>query len=105
MAQDSAFKDPDDLPSAFNARHKQGIRTFNLEKSKSENNFEFKNEGAINLQDFKNNKKPFHFPLKMDEPKEVIISIYIEGWDLDSVNYTMGAAFKSNLTFKIERTM
>ena len=105
LAHDSDYFDPNDLPSAFNARHKKSVKLFNETKSKSENGFEFKKEGAINLDDFKNDKKPFHFPVKMDEPKEVIISIYIEGWDLDSVNYTMGAAFKSNLTFKIERTL
>ena len=105
LAHDSEFVFQDDLPSAFNARHKQGVKKFNLKKSETENNFKFKNEGAINLHDFKKDIKPFHFPLKMDTPKEVVISIYIEGWDKDSVNYTMGAAFKSNLTFKIERTL
>ena len=105
LDRDSKFEFPDDLPSAFNARHKQGVKKFNLKKSETENNFKFKNEGAINLHDFKKDIKPFHFPLKMDTPKEVVISIYIEGWDQDSVNYTMGAAFKSNLTFKIERTL
>ena len=93
------------MPTAFNARHKQGVKTFNLEKSVSEGNFKIKSEGAINLEDFKNEKKPFHFPIKMDTPKEIVISIYIEGWDLDSVNYTMGAAFTSDLTFTIEREM
>ena len=105
LAQDSPYSNVDELPSAFNARHKQGVKLFNKTRSETENGFAFKKEGAINLQDFRNTKKPFHFRLNMDEPKEVILSIYIEGWDLDSVNYTMGAAFKSNLTFKIERTM
>ncbi len=104
LDKDSAYKDPNELPNAFNARHKKGVRPFNLEKSTTENNFKFKNEEAINLEDFRNKIKPFHFELKMDTPKAIIISIYIEGWDLDSVNYTMGAAFSSNLTFMIERT-
>lgn len=105
LAQDSDFTYPDEVPTAFNARHKQGVKRFNLEKSKEEKNFEFKKEGAINLEDFKNDKKPFHFPIYMDTPKEIVISIYIEGWDLDSINYTMGASFFSDLTFTIEREM
>ena len=105
LAQDSEFNDPNQVPTAFNARHKQGVKRLNLEKSIEEKNLEIKKEGAINLEDFKNDKKPFHFPIKMDEPKELVVSIYIEGWDLDSVNYTMGAAFFSNLTFTIEREM
>ena len=102
-AQDSDFLAPSEVPTAFNARHKKGIRTFNLQKSIEQNNFEIKSEGAYSLDDFRKDKKPFTFPVYMDTPKEVVISIYIEGWDLDSVNYTMGAAFYSDLTFKVER--
>ena len=104
LAQDSEFKDPDEPASAFNARHKEGVKPVNFQKSKEEKGFEFKKEGAINLEDF-NSGVPFHFPVYMDKPKEVVISLYIEGWDLDSVNYTMGAAFSAGLGFKIEREM
>ena len=103
LAQDSDYLNPNEVSSAFNARHKKGIRTFNLEKSINENNFKFKNEGAYSLSDFRKDKKPFTFKAYMDTPKEVVVSIYIEGWDLDSVNYTMGASFMSDLTFKVER--
>lgn len=103
LAQDTDFLNPSDIPSAFNARHKKGVRTFNLERSINENNFKIESEGAYSLEDFRKDKKPFTFKTYMDTPKEVVISIYIEGWDLDSVNYTMGASFRSNLTFKVER--
>ena len=105
LAQDSEFTNPNEVPTAFNARHRQGVKRLNLEKSIEEENLEIKKEDAINLEDFKNDKKPFHFPVKMDTPKEIVVSIYIEGWDLDSVNYNMGAAFLSNMTFTIEREM
>ena len=103
LDQDSAFNNPDELPSAFNARHKNGVKRFNETRSKEENGFEFKVEEAIKLEDFNNKFVPFHFPVYRDTPKEVVVSIYIEGWDKDSVNYTMGAAFISDFTFKIER--
>ena len=101
-AQDSNYKYPDKMSSAFNARHKANVKRFNQEKSE-ENGFEFKKEGALNLEDFKNSNPPFHFPIYKDTPKEVVVSVYIEGWDKDSVNYTMGTGFYSDLTFKIER--
>ena len=103
LAQDSDFTDTEAVPTAFNACHKKGVMPFDKEKAEKENGFAFAKEKAINLQDFKNDIKPFHFPVYMDTPKEVVVSIYIEGWDLDSINYTMGAAFISDLTFKIER--
>ena len=60
-------------------------------------------EEAIALEEFKNPKKPFHFPVYRNTPKEVVISMYIEGWDLKSVNYNMGASFTADLSFMIER--
>ena len=102
LAQDSDYLTPSEAPNAFNARHKQGVRTFNMEKS-IENGFEIKTEPAHSLDDFRTTNPTFHFPVYDGVPKEVVISIYIEGWDLDSVNYDMGAAFFADLGFKIER--
>ena len=104
LANDSSFKDENDAPNAFNARHKKGIKKFNLEES-IKSGLEIKKEDSIDLKDFNNEEKPFYFPVYRDTPKEVVVSIYIEGWDLESVNYTMGAAFISELSFKIYREM
>ena len=103
-SEDSAFVDEDEEPSAFNARHKKGVWTFNLEKSIA-NGLEIEKEVSYALSDFDSNVKPYHFPVYADTPKEVVVSIYIEGWDLESVNYTMGASFLTNLTFMVEREM
>ena len=102
LSEDSDYLDNSDAPNAFNARHKKGIKTFNLEESLNAG-LKIKTEESIDLQDFNNDVKPFHFKVDRDVPKEVVVSIYIEGWDLESVNYTMGAAFISDLSFKIER--
>ena len=101
---DSDFEMPDEEPSAFNARHKKGVKRFNLEKSEA-NGVEIKQEPSLALEEFASYNKPFHFPVYRNTPKEVVLSLYIEGWDLDSVNYTMGATFLSNFTFMIEREM
>ena len=100
-SEDSGRTDPSDAPSAFNARHKKGIQKFDINKAKEDGIFAV--EDAIALEEFKNPKKPFHFPVYRNTPKEVVISMYIEGWDLKSVNYNMGAAFTADLSFMIER--
>ena len=99
---DSDFEATNEEPSAFNAKHKAGIYRFNLEKSLA-NGVEIKKEEAIDLKDFEKVVKPFSFLVNRETPKEVVVSIYIEGWDLDSINYTMGATFVSSLSFTIER--
>lgn len=103
LDEDSEYVDPNDAPSAFNARHKKGVKRFNLEKAIEDKLFTV--EKAFDIKDFNNPVKPLTFPVYRNTPKEIVISIYIEGWDLQSVNYTMGSAFESNLSFKIEREM
>ena len=91
--------------SAFNARHEAGVKRFNLEKS-LENGLEIAKEERLSLDDFKEGEKPtFYFPVYMGVPKRIVLSIYIEGWDLDSVNYTMGASFIADIAFRIWREM
>ena len=104
LDEDSSYLNENEAPNAFNARHKKGIKRFNLEESINQG-LEIKKEETIDLKDFGNDVVPFHFPVYRNTPKEVVVSIYIEGWDLASVNYTMGATFISDLAFKIEREM
>ena len=99
---DSAYKDPDDSPNAFNAKHKQGIVAYDEEASKA-NGLVINVEESIDVNEFKKDVKPFRIPVYRNQPQEIVLSIYIEGWDLDSINHTKGATFISNLEFKIER--
>lgn len=104
LNEDSDYLDVDEEPSAFNAMHKKGVRTFNLEASKAQG-VDFKKEDAIEINDFQNINKPLLIPVYRDTPREITLSIFIEGWDLDSINYTMGSTFNANLSFTIEREM
>ncbi len=104
LAEDSDYKQPEEEPNAFNAKHRKNVKLFNLEKSR-ENGFEIKKEDSHTIEEFEDDNKPFRFPVYRDHPTEIVLSIYIEGWDLDSINYTMGATFDSNLGFIIEREM
>ena len=96
--------------TAFNARHQKDVKRFNLEKS-LENGMEIAKENVLTLSDFIGDPKDnyyepgFYFPVYRYQPRKIVLSIYIEGWDLDSVNHTMGASFISNLSFKIHREM
>ena len=88
--------------SAFNAYHNPTVKTLKFDEQASlDNGFVIKSEPSLGLDELSN----FHFPVYMDTPKEVIVSIYLEGWDLDSVNYTMKATFNAGLSFMIERKM
>ena len=106
LEADSEYVIANEEPSAFNAKHKAGVKTFNYEKT-LQNGVEIKTEKSYTLEDFAptNKTKPFRFPVYKDQPRRVVISIYIEGWDLDSVNYTMGATFNASLGFKVEREL
>ena len=104
LSEDSGFKSSNEEPSAFNARHKKDVKRVNFEKSLA-NGVSIKKEKAFGLDEFASSDNPFVFPVYRNIPKEIVLSIYIEGWDLDSVNYTMGATFISSLSFKIEREM
>ena len=88
-------------PTAFNARHKAGVHRVDMEACK----------GLLALEPRfvptdigKGVAFPMlNFTLDAYQPKRVVVSFYLEGWDLDSVNAVMGASFRINLSFKIIR--
>ena len=102
LDEDSDFEDTSNDPSAFNARHKKGIKRINLEKSKG---LIIEQEESYSVEDFDTADKPFYIPVYRDKVQEIVLSIYIEGWDLDSINYTMGATFLANMVLKVEGKM
>ena len=104
LENDSGYKDVYEEPNAFNARHKKDVYRFNLEKS-LQNGLVIQKEVSHTFDEFDGEDNPFKFPVYVNRPTEIVLSIYIEGWDLDSVNYTKGATFDSNLSFVIEQEM
>lgn len=102
---DSEYRFPDEPSSAFNAKHKEGVKSFDYEASK-ELGFEFIKEDAHTLDEFTNRiSTPLNIPVYKNQANKIRLSIYIEGYDLDSVNYTMGATFLAGLNFTISREM
>ena len=103
LDDDSEYYDPTEEPNAFNAMHKKGVKRIDLQSTLDSGLIELKREESYSLEGFDTPNKPFHFPVYQDRPQEIVLSIYIEGWDLDSINYTMGATFNSSIAFNIER--
>ena len=104
---DTDYENPNREPNAFNAKHKAGVKRFNKEASLA-NGLTFAKEDSHGLNEFDNQHRPFaplQIPVYKDQPNKINVSIYIEGWDLDSVNYTMGATFDACLQFQIARRM
>ena len=91
-------------PSAFNAAHLANIKWFDEEAS-VENGMEIAIEDSLDINDFHygTGLAPFDIKVERNVPKKIVLSIYIEGWDLASINSTMGSSFLADISFKIER--
>ena len=96
--QDSAS--PEEF-TAFDARHKKGVHALDLEASKDIIAVE-PSLGKAELNAFLP-MPSLNFNLDAYTPKRVVVSFFLEGWDLDSVNGAMGASFDLDLSFKIIR--
>lgn len=88
--------------NSFKGVSKKSAYTFNEEKSR-ENGLEFQEEGALTLKELETQTPKIMIPCYANQPREIIISIYLEGWDPDCINATMGAAFNTKLSFKLLR--
>ena len=108
LATDSDYKIPPkegeseaNVANIFNAKHKKGVRPFNLDQSIN-NGLQIKVEDSHSLDEFSNHAKtPLNIPVYRDRANKIVLSIYLEGWDLESVNHTMGASFLSSIKFVI----
>lgn len=87
--------------SAFTARHQAGVHALDMEASKPF----IATEPRLLTEDLAPSRSlpPFYFEADAYTPKKVVVSFYLEGWDLDSINHVMGASFDIDLSFKIIR--
>lgn len=91
--------------SSFNAKHAKGTKYF-LEKESLSNGLTFKAENSLTPSDMESNDPEINkmvIPLHRNEPKKIVLSIYLEGWDRDCINTTMGGSFISQIQFRILR--
>jgi len=99
--------------TCFNASHKGDVHCVKLDQldineefSASPDDVRYANQmigigGDIDTY----GKKTVIVPLYSKEPTRIVVSYYLEGWDTDCVNSTMGACFSSKLTFEVLRDM
>lgn len=78
------------------------VFTFDKEASLAAG-FEFAKEESLSLSDIRNNDNSLLIPCRKNTPTKIVVSIYLEGWDKDCINATMGASFETKLSFKLLR--
>ena len=88
--------------NGFKAKSKENAYTFNEQESLAAG-VSFKEEPSISLDDIASDDNPLLIPCYNGVPTEIVLSIYLEGWDLDCYNSTMGASFNAQLSFKLLR--
>ena len=88
--------------NGFEAKSKENAYTFNKEESLAAG-VSFKEEQSISLEDLESDDNPLLIPCYNGVPTEIVLSIYLEGWDKDCYNSTMGASFTAQLSFKLLR--
>ncbi len=104
---DSDLDVPGARATCFNAKHKAGVQRFNYNKS-VENGLSFKKEETytleqLSLKDGQGSYDPTNvFPiarLKENQATRVVVTIYLEGWDLDVTEAIGNGAFTLALGF------
>ena len=83
--------------TSFNSSTKANVHAFNKEASVA-NGFSFVKEDSLALNEV---EEKFYVSLNAGELKEIVLSIYMEGWDLDCINSHMGGSFGMDLQFKV----
>ena len=86
----------------FHAESNKKAFTYDETESFKEG-LEFAKENAFSLDELDSETTKLLIPCYANKPTEIVLSIYLEGWDTDCINSTMGASFVTNLSFKLLR--
>lgn len=92
----------DEEPSCFNSGTLKGVRPLVPEKLAS---FPFYTENSMTPEEAdvsvtKNNKKGYLIELVPGRPHHLVLTVYIEGWDLDNLDSTQEGSFDLNIKFR-----
>ena len=88
--------------NSFEGKSKETAYTYNEQQS-LDAGVKYKAEPSISLEEIASDDNPVLIPCYNGVVTEIVLSIYLEGWDLDCYNSTMGASFESTLSFKLLR--
>lgn len=86
--------------NSFEAKSRVDTCAFDLENS---NELTIATEQSYSLDDLSGNDTDLLIPCYQGVPTEIVVSIYLEGWDKACINQTMGACFDTNISFKLLR--
>lgn len=86
--------------NSFIAKNRIDTYTFDKENS---TDLRIASEDSYALSDADDINTEILIPCHPNEPTEITVSIYLEGWDKACVNQTMGACFDTNISFKLLR--
>ena len=88
--------------NSFNGISKETVYTYNRQAS-LDNGLEFAKEESVTFQDIVESGMNTNvlIPCYANVATEIVVSIYLEGWDQQCINATMGASFEGNLSFKL----
>ena len=99
---DEEIDKKDGYYSSFNAKRRANSYTFDKDAS-VENGLKIAKENSLSMSDVDGDNSKLVIPVDRNTPTRIVLSIYLEGWDLDCINATMGASFLSQIQFKILR--
>ena len=86
--------------NSFIGENKDVAYTFN-EQASIEKGLKFAEEESLSLEDLRRNDSLIKIPCYKDVITEIVVSVYLEGWDRQCINATMGASFESKISFKL----
>lgn len=86
--------------NSFDAKNRKDAYTFDIANSQG---LEIAKEESYALDEIGGLDTEVLIPCYRGRPTEIVISIYLEGWDKACINETMGACFDTNISFKLLR--
>ena len=92
--------------NSFNGVSKGSAYTYNEARTKEnleEGETIYAVEESMSFADISSPDNKLLIPCTAGVAKEIVVSIYLEGWDHDCVNATMGASFVDDICFKLAK--
>lgn len=99
---DSTSPETSFFGNSFKGISKETVYTYD-EQTSIANGLEFAKEESVTFEDIKESGMNTNIliPCYANVATEIVVSIYLEGWDKQCVNATMGASFEGKLSFKL----
>lgn len=88
---------PPETFNSFDSVTKAGVHAFDYEASVA-NGLIINKEDSLSPSEA---EKKILIPIKSGTPKEIVFTLYMEGWDTDCTNKHMGSGFSLDIQFKI----